>query len=92
MRVLALLKWRLDGPPFRVRRLDPAEALIEVPLLYKDLGVFDLDRPAGAHAGGRRLSDYAELFRRVAVVEASGRADFAALVTLVGDLLSAEAR
>ena len=92
MRVLALLKWRLDGPPFTVRRLDPAEALADVPLLYKDLGVFDLDRPAGAHATGRRRSDYAELFRRVVVVEASGRADFAALVTLVGDLLSAGAR
>jgi len=92
MRVLALLKWRLDGPPFTVRRLDPAAALADVPLLYKDLGVFDLDRPAGAHATGRRRSDYAELFRRVVVVEASGRADFAALVTLVGDLLSAGAR
>ena len=84
-RVLALLKWRLDGPPFSVRRLDTTEALANVPFFYKDLGVFDLDRPRDA-AG--RMADYAELLRRVTVVEANGCVDFPALVDLVGDLLS----
>jgi HprK-related kinase B len=87
--VLALLKWGLDGPPFRVRRLTSTEALTNVPFLYKDLGVFDLDRPPGARPTASRMTEYSAVLGRVVAVEAGGRVDFPALVDFIGGLLSA---
>jgi hypothetical protein len=43
-----LLKWRRDGQGLGVRRLETAEALANVPLYAKDLGVFDPDRRRGS--------------------------------------------
>jgi HprK-related kinase B len=88
MQVLALVKWRLEGEAFGIRRLDTAEALTNLPFLYKDLGAFDLDRPPRGRAAIGPMADYAELFRRVTVIEVTGRVDFAALVDFVGDLLA----
>jgi HprK-related kinase B len=89
MRALVLLKWRRGGEGLRVRRLAPAEALADLRLFYKNLGAFDLDRPAQAPATPDERARYAELLARVEVVEVTGRPDFEALVSLVGDVLDA---
>jgi HprK-related kinase B len=88
MEALVLLKWRLDGRGFGVQRLETAEALANLPLFYKDLGAFDLDRPARAGRTVERLSRYADLLGRVTVVGVTGKVDFPALADVVGDLLS----
>jgi HprK-related kinase B len=91
MQALVLLKWHRDGQGFAVRRLEVAEALANLPLFRKDLGVFDLDCPArpgrSPERAVDRLSRFADLLGRVRVVEITGRTDFAALVDAVGDLL-----
>jgi HprK-related kinase B len=90
LHVLILLKWSLEGRGFQVRDLDTTEALANVPFLHKDLGAFDLDRPARADRAVHRLSAYAALLSRLRVVEVTGHTDFAALVDLVGGLLAAD--
>jgi HprK-related kinase B len=88
LRALVLVKWQLGGQGFAVRRLGTTEAVVNVPLFYKDLGVFDMDRPVQAERAVERLGDYAELLDRLTVVEVSGRPDFEALVDVVGELLA----
>jgi len=92
MQGLVLLKWRRTGQGLAVRRMGAAEALANLPLFHKDLGVFDLDRPARAERSPERavnrLSRWADLLGRVQVVEVTGRTDVAALGDVVGDLLS----
>jgi hypothetical protein len=56
-----LLKWRFKGGAFVVRRLRPPEALLELPLFYKDLGAFDLDQPSTALGMASKLSSYAAI-------------------------------
>jgi hypothetical protein len=75
-------------PGFAARRLDTTEAVVNLPLFYKDLGAFDVARPVEAERAVARLSEYAEVLERLAVVEVSGRPDFEALVDVVGDLLA----
>jgi len=83
---LVLLKWRpASGRPV-MRRLDAAEALAEVPLVYKDLGVFDLDRTPGAGPTAADRSGFVELFARVGVTEVTGGVDFGLLIDAVSDL------
>lgn len=84
MQALVLLKWRRDGAGFTLRRLEAAEALANLPLFSKDLGVFDLDHPSRAVD---RMSRFADLLGRVRVVEVTGRVDFPALVDLVDTLV-----
>jgi len=81
---LVLLTWRFDGEGFRVRSLDRAEALDRLPLVRKDIGVFDLD---GSGAATRELLAYSTVFERTAVVEMSGKTDFSALGDVVTGLL-----
>jgi HprK-related kinase B len=88
LRLLVVLAWRFGGPPASARRLETVEALARVPILHKDLGVFDLDRPAHAARAVDRLTRYAELLQRLTVVEVAGRPDFGFVVDLLGDLLS----
>jgi HprK-related kinase B len=88
LRALVLIKWRLGGDAFGVRRLDGAEALTNVPLFGKDLGVFDADRPVRPERAVERFGDYAAILERLTVVEVTGRPDFEALVDVVGDLLA----
>src|SRR5262249_53242871 len=85
---LVVLTWRPAGTGLTVRRLDRSEALACLPLIRKDLGVFDLDRRRREDAV-REVLAYSALFSRIAVVEVSGRADFAALVPIVEDLFAA---
>jgi HprK-related kinase B len=84
---LVILTWRPTGSGLAVRRLDRSDALACLPLIRKDLGVFDLD--------GRRREDavrevlaYSALFKRLTVVEVAGRVDFAALAPIVEDVLA----
>jgi hypothetical protein len=44
MAAMVLSKWRRDGLGLDVRRLSVDEALAALPLVYKNLGAFDLDR------------------------------------------------
>jgi HprK-related kinase B len=88
LRALVLLRWTRDGDGLRVRRLDVDEALVCVPLVHKDLGVFDLDRPADAPSPPPDLAGYRALLERVAVVEVVGRAQPAALHDVVGPLIA----
>jgi len=88
MRCLILLKWRLKGGAFVVRRLRGPEALLELPLFYKDLGAFDLDQPSTALGMAGKLSSYAAILDQVAVLEVSGGVDFPSLVSLVRDALA----
>jgi HprK-related kinase B len=88
LQALVLLKWSRGGQGLSVRRLEAAEALANLPLFYKDLGAFDLDRPARRDGQVERLSRFAELLGRVTVVEVTGAPDFEALVDVVGDLLA----
>jgi HprK-related kinase B len=85
---LVILKWRPESGRPVLRRLDAAAALAEVPLVYKDLGVFDLDRPPRVGPTAADLSRYAELFAKVGVTEVTGGVDFGLLVDAVRDLQS----
>ena len=87
LRALVLLRGQLDGGGFRSRQLDSNEALAAVPLYYKDLGVFDLDRRLSVEEAAHQLSVYAGLLRSIDVVEIRGRWDFAALGEVVSELL-----
>jgi len=55
---------------------------------YKNLGAFDLDRRPGSSITDAERDCYRDLFRRVALVEVTGRIDFPALVKTVDGLLS----
>lgn len=88
LEALVLLRWRLGGTGLRLRRLETAEALANVPFFAKDLGAFDLDRPARApRAPG--ASRYADLIGRLTVLEISGMVNFPALIPIIRDLLPA---
>ena len=65
-----------------------AEGINALPLVYKNLGAFDLDREPAASVTEDELEGYRELFRRVALVEIAGKVDFKALVGIVDDLLA----
>ena len=88
MTCLVLLKWRLKGGAFVVRRLRAPEALLELPLYYKDLGAFDLDQPSTALGMASKLSSYAAILDQVTVFEVCGGVDFPSLLSLVGDALA----
>jgi len=88
MEALVLLKWRRDGQGLDVRRLSVDEALEALPLVYKNLGAFDLDRTPGSGLTDAERDCYRELFGRVRVVEVRGRVDFSGLVPVVDQLLS----
>jgi HprK-related kinase B len=86
---LIVLTWRPAGTGLTVRRLDRSEALACLPLVRKDLGVFDLDRRRREDAV-REVLAYSALFARIVVLEVSGRVDFGALAPTIADLLGAE--
>jgi hypothetical protein len=88
MQALVLLKWRPGRARTSLRRLDTTEALANVPLVHEDLGVFDLDHPAGTPWAARELARYAALLERVAVVEVTGGVDFPFLVDAGGDAVA----
>jgi len=88
MVALVLLKWRRDGRGLDVRRLSVEEALEALPLVYKNLGAFDLDRVPGSGITEGELACYRELFSRVKVVEVTGGVDFEGLVGVVDRLLT----
>ena len=88
MEALVLLKWRRDGQGLDVRHLSVGEALEALPLVYKNLGAFDLDRTPGSGITDAERDRYRELFGRVTVVEVTGRVDFARLVPVIDQLLS----
>jgi HprK-related kinase B len=88
MEALVLLKWRRDGQGLDVRHLSVGEALETLPLVYKNLGAFDLDRTPGSGITGAERDCYRELFGRVTVVEVTGRVDCSGLVPVVDQLLS----
>jgi len=89
MEALVLLRWRRDGRGLDVRRLSVDEALAALPLVYKNLGAFDLDRAPGTAMTQVELDGYRELFGRVSVIEVTGGVDFGGLVGIVDKLLSA---
>ena len=89
MVALMLLRWRRGGEGFDVRRLSPEQALDALPMVYKNLGAFDLDRPTGSAMTDAERDGYREIFGRVALVEVTGRIDFSALVKTVDNLLLA---
>jgi HprK-related kinase B len=84
---LVVLAWRPAVTGLRVRRLDRGEALGCLPLLRKDLGVFDTDRRR-PRAGAREILGYGTLFSRIAVAEVSGGTYVPAVVPIVEDLLA----
>jgi len=86
---LVVLTWRPTGAGLTVRRLERSEALACLPLIRKDLGVFDLDRRRREDSV-REVLSYSALFSRIAVVEVGGRVDFGALVPIVGDLVAVQ--
>jgi len=88
METLVLLRWRRDGRGLDVRRLSVDEALAALPLVYKNLGAFDLDRAPGTAMTQSERDGYRELFGRVSVVEVTGGVDFGALVGVVDKLLA----
>lgn len=88
LKALVLLRWTRDGVGLHVRRLALAQALAAVPLVHKDLGVFDVDRPLHAPPPPPDLRRYAELLARIAVIEVRGRAQPAALAAIVGELVA----
>jgi HprK-related kinase B len=88
MRALVLLRWGRGGGPLRIRLLEVSEVLAALPLYYKDLGAFDLDREAGAGMAADAERRYRALLRRATLVEVGGDPDFPRLVKLVSDLLS----
>ena len=67
--------------------METAEALTNVPFIHKNLGVFDLDRPAQSRRAVEQLTNYADLLSRLTVVEVTGAPDFEGLVEVMGDLL-----
>jgi len=87
LKTLVLLRWTRDGVGLDVRRLPLARALAAVPLVHKDLGVFDIDRPFDAPVAPAELAAYARLFARIAVIEVRGRVQPAALADVVGPLV-----
>ena len=89
MVALVFLRWRRDGQGLGVRPLKVEEALDALPIVYKNLGAFDLDRAPGSSMTDAERDRYRELFGRVTLVEVTGGIDFAALVGVVEDLLSA---
>jgi HprK-related kinase B len=89
MEALVFLKWRRDDRGLDVRRLSVAEALAALPLVYKNLGAFDLDRAPGVVTTESEHDVYRELFGRVTVVEVTGGVDFGGLAGVVDRLLSA---
>jgi HprK-related kinase B len=89
MEALVFLKWRRDDRGLDVRRLSVAEALAALPLVYKNLGAFDLDRAPGVVTTESEHDVYRELFGRVTVVEVTGGVDFGGLAGVVDWLLSA---
>ena len=89
MEALVLLRWRRDGRGLDVRPLSVDEALSALPLVYKNLGAFDLDRAPGAATTQAERDGYRELFSRISVVEVTGAVDFQGLVGIVDKLLSA---
>jgi hypothetical protein len=88
MVALVLLKWRRDGHGLDVRRITVEEALAALPLVYKNLGAFDLDRAPGSGITEAERDRYRELFGRVRVLEVTGGVDFAGLVGVIDGLLS----
>ena len=88
MEALVLLRWRRNGRGLDVRRLSVDEALAALPLVYKNLGAFDLDRAPGAAMTEAEWGAYRELFGRVSVVEVTGGVDFGGLVGIVEKLLA----
>jgi len=88
MQCLVLLKWRLGESGFAVRRLGAPEGMANLPIFYKDLGVFDLDRAVSRLDAVEHLQRYSALLEGVSVFEVSGGVDFSALVDLVGDRLA----
>jgi len=88
---LVVLTWRPAGAGLAVRALDRSEALACLPLIRKDLGVFDLDRRRRQDSV-REVLAYSALFSRIAVIAISGRVDFAALAPVVSEALAASAR
>jgi HprK-related kinase B len=84
---LVLLKWRLDGEGFSIRRLELAEAMADLPLFQKDLGVFDPDRPPGQTEAPAAIARYAAVLEQVTLLEVTGRINFPGLVDLVADVL-----
>jgi HprK-related kinase B len=84
---LLFLRWRRDGRGLGVRRLRVEEALDALPLVYKNLGAFDLDRVPGAPMAEAERECYRELFGRVALMEITGRVDFGSLVGVVDKVL-----
>jgi HprK-related kinase B len=89
MMALVLLRWRRDGHGFELRQLQVEEALEALPLVYKNLGAFDLDRPPRSPMTETERESYRELFGRVTLIEVTGRVEFPALVKAVDHLLSA---
>ena len=71
-----------------IRRLSPAEAMANLPLFQKDLGVFDLDRPVRRTVSVADRARYAAIVDRVQVLEVTGGVDFSALVDVVGEVLA----
>ena len=88
MEALVLLRWRRDSRGLEVRRLSVDESLAALPLVYKNLGAFDLDRAPGAAMTAAERDTYQEIFGRVAVVEVTGAVDFGGLVGVIDKLLS----
>jgi len=88
MKALILLRWRRDGTGLGIRQLSVAEGIDALPLVYKSLGAFDLDRAPASPMTDDELDRYRDLFGRVALVEITGKVDFKALVGIVDDLLA----
>jgi HprK-related kinase B len=88
MEALVLLRWRRDGEGLGMRRLSVDEALGALPLVYKNLGAFDLDRAPGTGITDAERACYRELLGRITVAEVTGRVDFSALVSVIDELLS----
>jgi HprK-related kinase B len=88
MEALLLLKWRPGQAGVATRRLEPPEAMANLPLFQKDLGVFDAGRRTGRLDAVAELARYAAVLERVTTVEVTGGVDFSALVDLVGELLA----
>jgi HprK-related kinase B len=88
LRALVLLRWTRDGGALRARRLGIEEAIGAIPLIHKDLGVFDLDRRAVAPSPGADRARYAELFERIVVVELTGGMRPHALADVVGETIA----
>ena len=88
MEALVLLKWRRDGEGFQARAISAAAALDDLALVYKNLGAFDLDRRPGSAVTDDERARFEALFRRVTVLEITGRVSFETLVRTIADLLS----